>query len=109
MNERNVDHLLHEHFAQAVHPQSFQQLQRSVWQGIAARERPPVFAWLLDGWNRSQELRAGPAFAAMVIGISLGYATLDMPNTSRNYARAEGLGFSMFSSTAYHPLLKANL
>jgi hypothetical protein len=109
MNEQNLDQLLHEHFAQAVHPQHFQHLQRSVWQGIAARERPPMFAWLLNGWNWSQELRAGPAFAAMVIGISLGYATLDMPTASRDYARSEWLGFNMFSSTAYHPLLKANL
>lgn len=109
MDDRNIDQLLTAHFEQTVQPQNLTQLQRSVWQGIAARERPTLITRMLDSLAWGSELRAGPAFAAMVIGIGVGYATLDMPTSSQNYAREEGLGFNIFSSTSTHPLLKASL
>ncbi len=109
MDDRNLDQLLSAHFAQTTQPQNLSQLQRSVWQGISARERPSLITRLLDSIAWGSELRAGPAFAAMVIGISVGYATLDMPTASQDYARTEGLGFNIFSATSTHPLLKANL
>lgn len=107
MNEQRIDQLLREHFAHPVNNQNLPQLRSSVWQGINARTRPPVIQRLLDGlWDR--DLRVGPAFAALVVGIVMGYGTLDMPATGTNYAAAEGLGFNLFSSTSY-PLLKAKL
>lgn len=107
MNEEHIDPLLREHFARPVNPQNLPQLQRDVWQGIHARTRPSIIPRLLDGlWDR--DLRFGPAFAALVVGIVMGYGTLDMPAPGTEYAAAEGLGFNLFSSTSY-PLLKVKL
>lgn len=107
MNDQRIDQLLREHFAHPVNTQNLPNLQRSVWQGINARSRPPVYQWFLDRmWDR--ELRFGPAFAALVVGIVMGYGTLDMPISSTDYAASEGLGFNLFSSNSY-PLMKAKL
>jgi hypothetical protein len=108
MNDDRIDDLLKAHFAQPARHQPLPQLQRAVWQGIAARERASWAARLFEGVF-PKELRFGPAFAAMVVGITLGYATLDVPVTSNEYAAAEGLGFNLFSSMSSHPLQKVKL
>lgn len=108
MDSNRIDRLLDEHFAQPVRHQPLPQLQRAVWQGIAARRRPsPLITWLEDFF--AGEMRLGPVFAAMVMGIALGYATLGAPMVTSAYAASEELGFTVFSSSYSHPLQKVKL
>ncbi len=108
MDDRNLDQLLLSHFAQPVPMQRLPQLQRNVWQGVAARERPSFIVRFV-GELFNSELRFGPAFAAMVVGIFFGYTTLEAPVAPVEYAAAQGLGFELFSSFYSHPLQKVKL